>query len=75
MGGEVSENYTRAYLHHLLKAKEYLAGTLCTMHNLYFMITLVDNIRDAIDEGRFLEYRKEFMSRYYGPEWQQRLGG
>lgn len=74
VGGEVSENYSRAYLHHLLKAKEYLAGTLCTMHNLHFMIRLVDNIRESIEQGRFVEYRQEFMSRYYGPGWEQRLG-
>lgn len=60
-----SLNYSRAYLHHLLKAKEYLAGTLCTIHNLYFMVQLVDNIRAAILEDRFFEYRDEFLGRYY----------
>ena len=74
VGGYVSENYTRAYIHHLLRAKEYLAGTLCTLHNLHFMIKLVDNIREAMLEGRFEEYRAEFMGRYYGPGWEQRLG-
>ncbi|MBC2682440.1 tRNA guanosine(34) transglycosylase Tgt [Corynebacterium sp. 4HC-13] len=73
VGGYVSENYTRAYLHHLLKAKEFLAGTLCTLHNVYFMVRLVDNIRTSIEEGRFVEYREEFMRRYYGPEWERRL--
>ena len=73
-GGYVSENYTRAYIHHLLRAKEYLAGTLCTLHNLHFMIKLVDNIREAMLQGRFEEYRAEFMGRYYGPGWEQRLG-
>ena len=74
VGGYVSENYTRAYIHHLLRAKEYLAGTLCSLHNLHFMIKLVDNIREAMLEGRFEEYRAEFMGRYYGPGWEQRLG-
>ncbi|MDK6302780.1 tRNA guanosine(34) transglycosylase Tgt [Corynebacterium sp. UMB9976] len=74
VGGYVSENYTRAYIHHLLRAKEYLAGTLCTLHNLHFMIKLVDNIREAMLQGRFEEYRAEFMGRYYGPGWEQRLG-
>ena len=60
-----SLNFSRAYLHHLLKAKEYLAGTLCTIHNLYFMVKLVENIRTAIVEDRFYEYRDEFMGRYY----------
>lgn len=64
-GGYVSENYSRAYIHHLLKAKEFLAGTLCTMHNLDFMIRLVDNARAAIDGGYYQAYRDEFMGRYY----------
>ncbi|MCG7229686.1 tRNA guanosine(34) transglycosylase Tgt [Corynebacterium minutissimum] len=64
-GGYVSENYSRAYIHHLLKAKEFLAGTLCTMHNLEFMIRLVDNIRESIDGGYYEAYRDEFMGRYY----------
>ena len=64
-GGYVSENYSRAYIHHLLKAKEFLAGTLCTIHNLEFMIRLVDNIRAAIDAGDYEAYRDEFMGRYY----------
>lgn len=64
-GGHVSENYSRAYLHHLLKAKEFLAGTLCTIHNVEFMIRLVDNIRAAIDGGYYEAYRDEFLGRYY----------
>lgn len=64
-GGYVSENYSRAYIHHLLRAKEFLAGTLCTMHNLTFMIRLVDNIRAAIDGGYYEAYKEEFMGRYY----------
>jgi len=65
LGGYVSENYTRAYIHHLLKAKEFLAGTLCTMHNLFFMLKLVDDIRASIDGGYYYEFRDEFMGRYY----------
>lgn len=64
-GGYVSENYSRAYIHHLLKAKEFLAGTLCTMHNVTFMVRLVDNIRAAIDGGYYEDYKAEFMGRYY----------
>ncbi|QTH60026.1 tRNA guanosine(34) transglycosylase Tgt [Corynebacterium hindlerae] len=65
LGGYVSENYTRAYIHHLLKAKEYLAGTLCTMHNLFFMIRLVDQIRETMASGDYWEFKEEFMGRYY----------
>lgn len=64
-GGYVSQNYSRAYIHHLLRAKEYLAGTLCTLHNLEFTIRLVDNIRLAIDNGDYEAYRDEFLGRYY----------
>ncbi|WP_342318847.1 tRNA guanosine(34) transglycosylase Tgt [Corynebacterium mayonis] len=64
-GGYVSENYSRAYIHHLLRAKEFLAGTLCTMHNVEFMVRLVDNIRTAIDEGQYEQFRDEFLQRYY----------
>ena len=58
-------NYSRAYIHHLLKAKEFLAGTLCTIHNVYFMVKLVENIRASIIDGTFEEYRDEFLGRYY----------
>lgn len=64
-GGYVSQHYSRAYIHHLLKAKEYLAGTLCTIHNVEFMVRLVDTIRAAIDAGDFEAYRDEFLGRYY----------
>ena len=64
-GGYVSENYSRAYLRHLFKANEFLGMTLCTIHNLSFMIRLVDNVRASIEGGYFEEYRAEFMGRYY----------
>ncbi len=63
-----SLNYSRAYLHHLLKAKEYLAGTLCTIHNVFFMVKLVDDIRAAIVAGDFEAFRDEFLGRYYAGE-------
>ncbi len=58
-------HYTRAYLHHLFKAKEILASTLCTIHNERFIIRLVDDIRDSIDSGRFDELREHVLGRYY----------
>ncbi len=59
-------HYTRAYIHHLFKAKEILSATLCTIHNERFIIALVDRIRDAIVAGDFTELRDEFLGRYYG---------
>lgn len=58
-------HYTRAYIHHLFKAKEILAATLCTIHNERFIIRLVDRIRDAIAGGDFAELRDDFLGRYY----------
>ncbi len=58
-------NYTRAYVAHLYRAKEMLAGTLGSIHNLYFLIHLVKNMRQAILEDRFAEYKDTFIKRYY----------
>ncbi|WP_225731859.1 tRNA guanosine(34) transglycosylase Tgt [Nocardia sp. JCM 34519.1] len=59
-------NYTRAYLHHLFKAKEMLAATLCTIHNERFTVRLVDRIRESIAGGYFDDYRAEFMGAWRG---------
>lgn len=59
-------HYTRAYLHHLFKAKEILAATLCTIHNERFIIRLVDQIRAAIPAGEFDELRDHVLGNYYG---------
>ena len=58
-------HYTRAYIHHLFKAKELLAATLCTIHNERFIIRLVDQIRMAIRAGEFDELRAHVLGRYY----------
>lgn len=58
-------HYTRAYLHHLFKAKEMLASTLATIHNERFTVRLVDNIRAALVSGDFHAYRDEFLGRFY----------
>ncbi len=51
-------NYTRAYIRHLLKAKEMLGMRLCVMHNLYFYNHMMQEIRDALDQGSFSAYKK-----------------
>jgi queuine tRNA-ribosyltransferase len=61
-------HYTRAYIHHLFKAKEMLAATLCTIHNERFIIRLVDRIRAAITAGEFDELREHVLGRYYGTD-------
>ncbi|MEG2733584.1 MAG: tRNA guanosine(34) transglycosylase Tgt, partial [Clostridium sp.] len=55
-------SYSRAYLRHLLKAKEMLGMRLCVLHNLYFYNTMMEEIRDAIDHHCFDEYREAKLS-------------
>lgn len=50
--------YSRAYIRHLLKAKEMLGMRLCVLHNLYFYNTMMEEIRDALEEGNFAYYKK-----------------
>lgn len=58
-------HYTRAYVHHLFKAKEMLASMLSTIHNERFIIRLVDQIRAAITDGTFDDLREHVLGRYY----------
>lgn len=51
--------YSRAYIRHLLKAKEMLGMRLCVLHNLYFYNDMMEEIRTAIEEGRYKEYKKQ----------------
>ena len=60
----VCKNYTRAYIRHLFKANEVLAQRLATYHNLWFLLNLVKEARKAIEEGRFKEYKEEFIKNY-----------
>ena len=65
-------NYTRAYLCHLFRGKEMLAGTLATIHNERFIVRLVDQIRQSIVDGSFQELKAEFMGRYAHKSGQSR---
>jgi queuine tRNA-ribosyltransferase len=62
------KNYTSAYLHHLFHGKEMLAGTLASIHNLYFIINLVKQIRQSILDGKFTEFRDDFLGKYLKQE-------
>uniref|UniRef100_UPI004025A1BC tRNA guanosine(34) transglycosylase Tgt n=1 Tax=Eshraghiella crossota TaxID=45851 RepID=UPI004025A1BC len=59
-------SYSRAYIRHLLKAKEMLGMRLCVLHNLYFYNHLMEQIREAIDEGRYSEFKKETLESLQG---------
>lgn len=56
------KNYTAAYVCHLFRGKEMLAATLATIHNLYFIVNLMKEIRLSILEDRFLEFKKGFLA-------------
>lgn len=56
-------HYTRAYLHHLFKAKEMLSATLATIHNERYIVRLVDEVRQSIIDGTFAEHRAEVLGR------------
>lgn len=59
------KNYTKAYLHHLIKGKEMLSSTLLTIHNEYFIVNLVAKMRQCIIDGNFFEFKEEFLGRFY----------
>lgn len=58
-------HYTRAYIRHLIKAGEILGARLLTIHNLRFLVRLMENVREAIEQDRLLEFRDEFYKKYY----------
>ncbi len=56
------QNFTRSYIAHLFRAKEILANTLASVHNLYFIVNLVKNIRQSILDNRFTEFKKSWLN-------------
>lgn len=58
-------NYTRAYIRHLIKCGEILGARLLSIHNLRFLVRLMENVRTAIEGDRLLEFREEFYKKYY----------
>ncbi len=66
-GCPACRRYSRAYIRHLLKAKEMLGMRLCVLHNLYFYNTMMTEIREALDAGRFAAYKREKLERMSAP--------
>ena len=62
-GCPVCQRHSRAYIRHLLKSGEMLASRLCVAHNLYFYNTLMEDIRTALDEGRFADFKAQMLER------------
>ena len=67
-GCPACRRYSRAYIRHLLKAKEMLAMRLCVTHNLYFYNELMSEIRDALDKGCFAAYKREKLAGFASGE-------
>lgn len=61
-GCPTCQRYSRAYIRHLLKAKEMLGMRMCVIHNLYFYNNMMQEIRDALDQGEFASYKKRKLS-------------
>lgn len=59
-------NYTKAYIRHLIKTNEILGARLLTIHNLHFLLKLMENVREAIKQDRLLDFKNEFYKKYYG---------
>ncbi len=57
-------NFTRAYLHHLFNANEVLSAILASIHNVQFYLTMMADVRQAIEEDRFADYKREFLAGY-----------
>ncbi len=62
---ECCKNYNKAYLHHLFKTDEITAKVLASIHNEYFIVHTVDQIRESLQNGTFKEFKKQFLNRYY----------
>ena len=60
------EGFTRAYVSHLVRSSEMLGSTICSLHNLGFILNLVADARQAILDGRFETFREDFVRDYYG---------
>jgi queuine tRNA-ribosyltransferase len=63
-GCKVCENYSRAYLRHLYKEQEILSAILASYHNLYFLNQMMREVRTAIAENKFMEYKTKFLTRF-----------
>lgn len=62
------KKFTRAYIRHLIKCNEILGARLLSIHNLRFLVRLMENVRKAIEEDRLLEFREEFYKKFYNKQ-------
>lgn len=64
------QNYTKAYVKHLLNAEETFGARLLSIHNIRFLIKLMEDLREAIKNDNILEFKKEFFKNYYGEDYE-----
>lgn len=64
------KNYTKAYIKHLINAEETFGARLLSIHNIRFLISLTEEIRESIKNDTLLEYREEFIKNYYGEDYE-----
>lgn len=67
-----THQFTKSYLHHLFRSDEMLAGTLASIHNLKFLVSLCERAREALLEDRYESFKKEFIARYYKERVEQK---
>ena len=67
------KNYSRAYIHHLIRANEVLGLTLASIHNVGFVVKTVNDIRQSINDRSYFDYKKMFLKRYYGVKQARRF--
>ena len=65
------KNYTKAYIKHLINAEETFGARLLSIHNIRYLVNLMEELRLAIKEDRLLEYREEFIKNYYGDDYEK----
>ena len=58
------KNYTKAYVRHLIVANETFGARLLSIHNIRFLVRLMEDIRESIKDGKFIEYKEEFIKKY-----------
>ncbi len=58
------QNFSKSYIHHLMRENEILGHRLMTIHNLHFLLNLMAQIRDAINKGKFKEFKKKFLAKW-----------
>ena len=68
---DTCKHFTKAYIRHLLLCNEALAGRLLSVHNIRFLIRVMEEVREAIKEDRLLEYRDQFKARYRDKEFDE----